>query len=161
MKTAYIALGSNLGDRAANLKAALELLESAELHVLRRSSLYETAPQGLLDQPWFLNQVIEAETTLLPRQLLKRLLNIERELGRKRSIRNGPRTIDLDIVLYGSSVIRTAELTVPHPRMKKRRFVLEPLAELAPDLRHPESKLTMRELLARVQDQPVRCASEE
>ena len=145
-----------MGDRAANLRQGCTLLEAPELHVLRASSLYETAPQGLLDQPWFLNQVIEAETTLLPRQLLKRLLNIEREMGRKRTVRNGPRTIDLDIVLYGSSVIQTAELTVPHPRMNERRFVLEPLAELAPELRHPESKLKMSELLSRVKDQPVR-----
>ena len=149
-----------MGDRAEQLRSACELLESPELHVLRRSSLYETAPQGLLDQPWFLNQVIEAETTLLPRQLLKRLLNIERELGRKRTVRNGPRTIDLDIVLYGSSRIECKDLTVPHPRMCERRFVLEPLAELVPDVRHSENKLTMRELLSRVQDQSVRRVSD-
>jgi 2-amino-4-hydroxy-6-hydroxymethyldihydropteridine diphosphokinase len=147
-----------MGDRAAQLRSACELLESAEVRVLRRSSLYETAPQGLLDQPWYLNQVIEVETTLLPRQLLKRLLNIEHDMGRRRTVRNGPRTIDLDIVLYGSSLIHTKELTVPHPRMSERRFVLEPLAELAAELRHPESKATMRELLAKVQDQAVRRA---
>jgi 2-amino-4-hydroxy-6-hydroxymethyldihydropteridine diphosphokinase len=132
------------------------MLECAELRVLGGSSLYETAPQGLLDQPWFLNQVIEAHTTLMPRQLLQHLLTIEREMGRKRTIRNGPRTIDLDIILYGNSIIHTQALTVPHPRMHQRRFVLEPLVELAPQLRHPENRLTMSELLAQVKDQPVR-----
>ena len=156
MKTVYIALGSNLGDRAAHLQQALTLLKDVKLHVLHASPLYETAPQGLLDQPWFLNQVIEAETTLLPRQLLKRLLTIERQMGRKRTVPNGPRTIDLDIVLYGNAVIDAPDLQIPHPRMGERRFVLEPLAALIPDLRHPETKQTIREMLAQVKDQSVR-----
>ena len=145
-----------MGDRAANLQQARALLEDAKLRVLRASPLYETAPQGLLDQPWFVNQVVEAETTLLPRQLLKRLLTIERRLGRKRTVRNGPRTIDLDIVLYGDVVIDTEDLQVPHPRMGERRFVLEPMVALVPERRHPVIRQTMREMLVQVKDQPVR-----
>ena len=156
MKTAYIALGSNLGDRAENLRLAREQMQSPNLRLTRASSLYETEPRGLLDQPWFLNQVIEAQTTLFPRQLLARLLKIELEMGRKRTIPNGPRVLDLDIVLFGDSVINAAGLEVPHPRMAERRFVLEPLAELVPELRHPRTRLSVREMLAHVMDQPVR-----
>ena len=156
MKTVYIALGSNVGDAAANLKQALTLFEDAKIQVLRASPVFETAPQGLLNQPWFLNQVVEAETSLLPRQLLKRLLTIERSMGRKRTVRNGPRTIDLDIVLYGKAVVDTPDLQIPHPRMAERRFVLEPLAALVPDLRHPITKQTVREMLAQVRDQQAR-----
>ena len=156
MKTAYIALGSNLGDRAENLRLAREQMQSPNLRLTRASSLYETEPRSLLDQPWFLNQVIEAQTTLFPRQLLARLLKIELEMGRKRTIPNGPRVLDLDIVLFGDSVINAAGLEVPHPRMAERRFVLEPLAELVPELRHPRTRLSVREMLAHVMDQPVR-----
>jgi len=156
LKTAYIALGSNLGDRAENLRLAREQMQSPNLRLTRASSLYETEPRGLLDQPWFLNQVIEAQTTLFPRQLLARLLKIELEMGRKRTIPNGPRVLDLDIVLFGDSVINAAGLEVPHPRMAERRFVLEPLAELVPELRHPRTRLSVREMLAHVMDQPVR-----
>lgn len=156
MKTVYIALGSNVGDAAANLKQVLTLFEDAKIQVLRASPVFETAPQGLLNQPWFLNQVVEAETSLLPRQLLKRLLTIERSMGRKRTVRNGPRTIDLDIVLYGNAVVDAPDLQIPHPRMAERRFVLEPLAALVPDLRHPITKQTVREMLAQVRDQQAR-----
>jgi 2-amino-4-hydroxy-6-hydroxymethyldihydropteridine diphosphokinase len=104
----------------------------------------------------FLNLVVEAETALMPLQLLSRTLRIERELGRKRAVPKGPRTIDIDIVLYGSSVINAPELVVPHPRLAERRFVLEPLAELAPDLRHPVTRRTVREMLAGVAAQKVR-----
>ena len=152
----YIALGSNVGDAAANLKQVLTLFEDAKIQVLRASPVFETAPQGLLNQPWFLNQVVEAETSLLPRQLLKRLLTIERSMGRKRTVRNGPRTIDLDIVLYGNAVVDAPDLQIPHPRMAERRFVLEPLAALVPDLRHPITKQTVREMLAQVRDQQAR-----
>ena len=152
----YIALGSNVGDAAANLKQVLTLFEDAKIQVLRASPVFETAPQGLLNQPWFLNQVVEAETSLLPRQLLKRLLSIERSMGRKRTVRNGPRTIDLDIVLYGNAVVDAPDLQIPHPRMAERRFVLEPLAALVPDLRHPITKQTVREMLAQVRDQQAR-----
>jgi 2-amino-4-hydroxy-6-hydroxymethyldihydropteridine diphosphokinase len=110
----------------------------------------------MLDQPWFLNQVIETETTLFPRQLLARLLMIEREMGRMRVTPKGPRTIDLDILLFGNAVVHAAGLEIPHPRLSERRFVLEPLAELIPDLRPPRGRRTVREMLAVVMDQPVR-----
>ena len=120
------------------------------------SSIYETEPRELLDQPWFLNQVVEAETTLFPRQLLARLLKIEQEMGRQRQIAKGPRIIDLDILLFGNVIVRGAGLDIPHPRMADRRFVLEPLAELAPAIRHPRSGRTVREMLSKTMDQPVR-----
>lgn len=156
MKIAYLALGSNLGDREANLARARELLETAEVRITRASSIYETEPRDVVDQPWFLNQVMEVETSLLPRQLLKRVQKIEREMGRKRMVDKGPRVIDLDILLYGTAVVRTPGLEIPHPRMAERRFVLEPMAELAPELRHPVAMRTMREMAARVADQKVR-----
>ena len=156
MKTVYIGLGSNLGDRAANLRAARERLELSGVRIRQGSSIYETEPRGMLDQPWFLNQVIEAETTLYPRQLLARLLMIEREMGRLRMTPNGPRTIDLDILLFGNAVVQAAGLEIPHPRMAERRFVLEPLAEIAPGLRPPRERRTVREMLAEVMDQSVR-----
>ena len=156
MKTVYLALGSNAGDRRANLSGALEGLASGELRIVRVSSIYETAPRDLLDQPWFLNQVAEAETDLFPLQLLARTQKAERDMGRKRGIAKGPRVIDVDILLFGAAVIRTPDLEIPHPRMLDRRFVLEPLAELAPELRHPVSGRPMREALAKVADQAVR-----
>ena len=156
MKIAYLALGSNLGDREANLARARELLETAEVRITRASSIYETEPRDVVDQPWFLNQVMEVETSLLPRQLLKRVQKIEREMGRKRMVDKGPRVIDLDILLYGTAVVRTPGLEIPHPRMAERRFVLEPMAELAPELRHPVAMRTMREMAARVADQKAR-----
>ena len=156
MKTAWLSLGSNMGDREANLREAVRRLEAEGIHVQRESSLYETEPQELRDQPWFLNSVVEVETTLFPKQLLGCVRKIEKALGRKRTVAKGPRTIDIDILLYGSFVIQTAELEIPHPRMSERRFVLEPLAELAPDLRHPVSRKTVRELLGGVAGQVVR-----
>jgi len=156
LKTVYIALGSNLGDRVENLLLARERIVSPHVRLARASSIYETAPREVLDQPWFLNQVVAAETTLFPRQLLARLLRIEQEMGRRRTIDKGPRIIDLDILLFGDVVIHAAGLEIPHPRMAERRFVLEPLAELAPQLRPPRSRDTVREMLARVMDQPVR-----
>jgi 2-amino-4-hydroxy-6-hydroxymethyldihydropteridine diphosphokinase len=156
LKTVYIGLGSNLGDRAENLRAARERLEASGVRIRRGSSLYETEPREMLDQPWFLNQVIEAETTLFPRQLLARLNMIEREMGRLRIAPKGPRTIDLDILLFGNAVVHAAGLEIPHPRMAERRFVLEPLAELAADLRPPRGRRTVREMLAEVMDQSVR-----
>lgn len=156
LKTVYIALGSNLGDRVANLLQARERMQSSNLRLTRASSVYETEPRGLLDQPWFLNQVIEAETTLFPRQLLARLLKIEQEMGRQRLLPNSPRVIDLDILLFGNMVMHLPGLEVPHPRMAERRFVLEPLAELAPAIRHPRTGRSVREMLTEVTDQPVR-----
>lgn len=156
MKTVYIALGSNLGDRVENLLLARERIVSPHVRLTRASSIYETAPREIVDQPWFLNQVVIAETTLFPRQLLARLLRIEQEMGRQRTVAKGPRVIDLDILLFGDAVIHTAGLEIPHPRIAERRFVLEPLAELAPTLRPPRSSHTVQEMLAKVMDQPVR-----
>ncbi|MCE5309416.1 MAG: 2-amino-4-hydroxy-6-hydroxymethyldihydropteridine diphosphokinase [Acidobacteriales bacterium] len=156
IKTVYLSLGANLGNRQQNLRAAIERLGPAGITVRRVSSIYETEPLDLVGQPMFLNLVVEAETALMPLQLLMRALRIERELGRKRTVPKGPRTIDIDIILYGSSVINAPELVVPHPRLAERRFVLEPLAELVPDLRHPVTRRTVREMLAAVTAQKVR-----
>jgi 2-amino-4-hydroxy-6-hydroxymethyldihydropteridine diphosphokinase len=156
LKTAFLALGSNVGDREANLRDAVQRLDSDEIHVLRRSSLYETAPQELLDQPWFLNAVVQVETSLFPMQLLARVREIERQMGRRRVTPKGPRNIDIDILFYGRTVIATAELEVPHPRIAQRRFVLEPLAEIAPEFRHPQSGKTANEMLAALQPQCIR-----
>ncbi len=156
MKTVYLGLGSNLGDRREHLSRARALLEASGLEITRASSIYETEPRELLDQPWFLNQVIETQTELFPRQLLARTQKVEREIGRKRTIANGPRVIDIDILLYGDSIVRAGGIEIPHPRLADRRFVLEPLAELAPDLRHPLTKKTIRDLLTRVADQTLR-----
>jgi 2-amino-4-hydroxy-6-hydroxymethyldihydropteridine diphosphokinase len=147
MKLVYLGLGSNLGDREANLRSAIERLEAPELRVLRVSPTYETEPMDLRDQPWFLNLVVEANTSLFPLQLLSRTGRIERELGRQRTVEKGPRTIDIDILLYGNAVVETPRLQLPHPRMIERRFVLAPLADLSPDLRHPTAHKTIRELL--------------
>lgn len=156
LKRVYLSIGSNLGDRRAHLREAVERLAAQQVRVLRESSIYESEPRDLREQPWFLNQILEAETDLLPRQLLRRAQKIERELGRRRTIAKGPRVIDIDIVLFGNSVMHTAELEIPHPRMHQRRFVLEPLAELTPELRHPVSGHTIRALLDAVLDQVVR-----
>jgi 2-amino-4-hydroxy-6-hydroxymethyldihydropteridine diphosphokinase len=156
MKKVYLALGSNLGDRASTLANALAQMESPELHVLRASSVYETEPRELADQPWFLNQVAEVETSLFPRQLLTRLKRMEIALGRRPSVPKGPRAIDIDILFYGDAVVSTTDLTIPHPGIAERRFVLEPLAELAPDLRHPQTGKTIREMLPAVASQRAR-----
>jgi 2-amino-4-hydroxy-6-hydroxymethyldihydropteridine diphosphokinase len=156
LKVVYIALGSNIGDRAENLRQAREQIAVPDLRVLRASSIYETAPRDVKDQPWFLNQVIECETDLFPRQLLARLQKIEKSMGRKRRIAKGPREIDLDILFFGDAVVKAPELEIPHPRIAERRFVLEPLAELAPEKKHPGSRKTVREMLASVANQAVR-----
>jgi len=147
MKTIYLSLGSNLGDREANLRAALGLLVRADIRVRRVSPVYETEPVGCGRQRWFLNLAVEAETTLFPVQLLHRTARIERALGRVRTVPHGPRTIDIDILLYGSAVVRSTHLEIPHPRLHKRRFVLQPLYDLKPELRHPLLGRTMLELL--------------
>lgn len=147
MKTAYLGLGSNVGNREQHIEQALSKLAAPDLRIARVSSVYETEPVGFTAQRSFLNLVAEIETELFPMQLLARLARIEQALGRIRTVPNGPRTIDLDILLYGRAVIRSARLEVPHPRMAERRFVLVPLAELAPELRHPVTHKTVRAML--------------
>ncbi len=146
-KTVYLSLGSNIGDRMANLHAAITAL-GALGKVTAVSSFYETEPVEYTQQPWFVNCAVALETEKMPKQFLSALLKIERDMGRSRKIsgRKGPRPIDIDILLYGSSVIDTPSLQIPHPAMHQRRFVLQPLAEIAPEERHPVLKKTVREL---------------
>lgn len=147
--TAYIALGANLGDRQANIRAALEKLEHTPgVNVTKVSTLIENpAVGGPADSPPFLNAAAELVTSLTPTALLDALLAVEKSLGRTRDIKWGPRPIDLDLLLHGDQVVNTPGLTVPHPLMHERRFVLEPLAQIAPDAVHPTTKRTIRELL--------------
>jgi 2-amino-4-hydroxy-6-hydroxymethyldihydropteridine diphosphokinase len=144
----YIALGANVGDRAAAFARAIDEMNRAGLRVRRQSSLYATQPVGGPPQGWFLNAVVEVETDWMPLRVLHTLQRIERSLGRHRSVSNGPRTLDLDMLFYGTSIIRSRELEVPHPRLPQRCFVLAPLAELAPTLSHPAFHKTIAELLA-------------
>lgn len=143
----YLALGSNLGDRLANLKQAINAL-TPQMEVKARSHVYETPPWGFEDQPKFLNQVIKAATYLDPEPLLKHLKRLEVALGRKESFPNGPRLIDLDILFYDDRVLNTTPLVIPHPRLEERGFVLLPLMDLDPDLVHPVSKKSVREMVA-------------
>ncbi len=153
MPTTYLSLGSNIGDREANLRAAIAALSPAGVHVKQLSSLYETEPVDYLAQPWFLNCVVDAETDLDPHALLRALNSIESQLGSKKEFSKGPRKLDLDILLYNSQSIDTLDLQIPHPRMLTRRFVLAPLAEIAPDLRHPSWQANAAQLLAQSADQ--------
>jgi 2-amino-4-hydroxy-6-hydroxymethyldihydropteridine diphosphokinase len=155
----FLSLGANLGDRLQNLRHALTALRLEGISITRESSIYETEPQEIQHQPWFLNIAVECRTKLFPLQLLAVLRHIEKTLGRDRTaaaISKGPRLIDIDILLYGNTVIDTPELVVPHPRMMDRRFVLAPMAEIAPELRHPVSGLLLRDQLNRIQGQVVR-----
>ena len=151
-KLVYLSLGSNMGDRRANLEAAIERL-GALGDVKKVSSLYDTDPVEYANQPDFLNCVVELETEKMPRQFLAATQAIEHDLGRRRVAMTsgprikGPRTIDIDILIFGRAVVNTAGLTIPHPAMHERHFVLEPLAEIAPELRHPVTKKTVREML--------------
>ena len=142
----YLSLGSNLGDRAANLRAAISGLSEIGT-VTKVSSFYETEPMELREQPWFLNCALEIETDLTAENFLAAIQTLESKLGRSREISKGPRTLDIDILLFGSSVLAEGNLTVPHPAMHRRRFVLEPLAEIAPNRRHPILGKTAKELL--------------
>ena len=148
MKIVYLGLGSNIGEREVHLRRALEALEHSSLRLKRVSGVYETAPRDLTEQRHFLNLVAEAESDFLPMRLLKHAHDVERALGRQRLMPNGPRTIDIDILLFGRAIVDTPQLVIPHPRLHERRFVLEPLCDLAPELRHPVLHRSMRELLA-------------
>lgn len=146
-QTVYIALGTNLGDRQANLSQAIVHLQP-QVQILACSAIYDTPPWGFTDQPHFLNQVIQGETRLAPLELLNSLKGIETEMGRVKTIQNGPRVIDLDLLFYGDLIMDSERLILPHPRMAGRGFVLLPLADLAPELVHPRSGLRIREMLS-------------
>jgi len=141
----YLSLGSNVGDRAGNLNAAIDRLRAVG-EVVAVSSLYETEPVEFTAQAWFLNCAATLDTQKTPKQLLAGILEIEQQLGRRRGQQKGPRIIDIDILLFGNSIVEESGLTIPHPAMQERRFVLEPLAEIAPGVIHPELKRTIREL---------------
>lgn len=149
---AYIALGANIGDREEYLRKAVQEIQKKG-KVLSYSSLYETEPVGYANQGWFLNAAVGIEISLAPEELLFFLLSIERELGRIRTHRNGPRTVDLDILFFGTQVIETKNLEVPHPRLHERAFVLVPLREIAPHVIHPKTQKTVQEILLELPEQ--------
>ncbi len=152
MRDVYLGLGSNLGDKSANIGRAVELLgEISRVHQV--SSLFKTEPAGNPDQDWFLNCAVEIETALEPRRLLAAALAIERKLKRIRKVKDGPRTIDIDILFYGPLVVDESGLAIPHPRLHQRLFVLAPLREICPGFVHPVLEQTVKELAVRLQDQ--------
>jgi 2-amino-4-hydroxy-6-hydroxymethyldihydropteridine diphosphokinase len=152
MNTAYLLIGGNLGDRAAYLQQAIKQIEALCGHITRTSSIYETAAWGNTNQPAFYNQAIQLTTSLPPETLLEQLLAIEIEMGRVRTQKYGPRTIDLDILMIDDKVLDTNTLTIPHPQLHNRRFALLPLAEIAPSLHHPILDKTVSELLVNCPD---------
>ena len=153
MNKTYLLTGGNEGDRYLHMQQAKAKIELICGRIIRVSSLYETAPWGKTDQPDFLNQVLLVETPLLPGELLQSIFEIEKALGRKRSLRNAPRTIDIDILFYDTEVIESPGLTIPHPRISERRFVLEPLNEIASDYIHPVLHKSVRQLLLECKDE--------
>ena len=152
VKRVFLSLGSNLGDRVANIRKALEQLAAVGVAIGRVSSLYKTEPMDFGPQAWFVNCVAEAETRLMPMQLLHAVKTVERALGRRTGVAKRPRVIDIDILLYENVVVRSAALNIPHERLAERRFVLPPLRELAGNTRHPVTKRTVYEMLAEAGD---------
>jgi len=144
-KLVYLSLGCNFGECVANLNEAIARIGELGT-IIAVSSFYQTEPVEVINQPWFVNCVVALETEKMPKQLLAATLQIEQEMGRRRDGKKGPRNIDIDILLFGTSIVDTKDLTIPHPALHQRRFVLEPLAEIAPEQRHPVFKRTVREL---------------
>ena len=164
MKPVYLALGSNMGDRREHLRSAIRGLANRGIDIVRCASVYSTEPREVVDQPWFLNTVLEAGTALTADELLRTSLEVEKENHRTRDLNKGPRTLDIDIIFYGNEIIRKPGLSIPHPAFSSRRFVLAPLAEIAAGFVDPSSGKTVRQLLeactdmatvTRVSDAPV------
>ena len=148
MPTAYIGIGSNLGDREENCERAIKLLEAGNIIVKKRSSIIETEPWGVEDQPKFINMAVEIETKLKPEELMSLLKKIECDIGRRPAERWGPRIIDLDILLYDDLFLKTPKLEIPHPQISAREFVLKPLSEIAPEKIHPVLKKSIKDLFS-------------
>jgi 2-amino-4-hydroxy-6-hydroxymethyldihydropteridine diphosphokinase len=151
----YLGLGTNIGKRLSNLERCLSALERSEIIIKNRSSIYETQPKGIQNQPWFLNQVVEVETEFSPDDLLMEIKKIEDNIGRKPNERNGPRIIDIDILLAGDKIVTTKKLKIPHPKLLERNFALVPLVEIAPDAVHPIAKKRIKELSEECADKAV------